>query len=176
MTQFEFLAVFVSIIFGLSLTQILSGAIHLLQRRTLTSSHLGWTLFVLYVLVINWWTFWPWHSHEIWSFLEFSAVILWALTHYVMATALYPSRSLEGYNFDEERRSILWAFIAAGSLDAVQTTLRGGDGAAYYVFVGFMIGATAIGLLTRNSTAHRVIPWVLVISMLIWSFTARLYL
>ena len=56
MSQFEFIAVFVAIIFGLSLTQILSGMIFLAQRRVLTTSHLGWTLFVLYVLSLNWWT------------------------------------------------------------------------------------------------------------------------
>ena len=110
MSQFEFIAVFISIIFGLSLTQILSGAIHLAQARLLERNHLGWTLFVLYVIVINWWTFFPWSKNVGWEFEEFLVILIWALAHYVMAVALFPMQ-MEDYSFPEKRSGVLWTCL-----------------------------------------------------------------
>ena len=55
MSKFEFLAVFVSIIFGLSLTHVLSGAMRSIYQRTFEQTHLVLTSFILIVLVLNWW-------------------------------------------------------------------------------------------------------------------------
>jgi hypothetical protein len=178
MSEFEFIAVFVSIIFGLSLTQILSGAIYLAQRRELSASHAGWTLFVLYMLVINWWTFFPWSQIEQWSFDLFFMILVWALAHYVMATSLFPGRSLEGYRFDERRRAICWAFIFAALTDIGQTAMRGALFSPWYylVFVNYLMFTAAGGLLTTNNRFHRIIPWVLFLSMVTWSFVVRRFL
>jgi len=178
MSQFEFIAVFVAIIFGLSLTQILSGMIFLAQRRVLTNSHLGWTLFVLYVLSLNWWTFWPWSENPSWSFDEFFLVLLWATAHYAMASTLYPSRSLEDYNFEDNRKFVAWAFIVAAILDAAVTATRGDlfDPWYYLVFIGYMNITTSTGVLTRNELVHRYIPWFLLASVGLWSFIVRRFL
>lgn len=178
MSHFEFIAVFVSIIFGLAVTQVLSGAVFLLQRRELKDAHLGWTLFVLYVTTLNWWTFFPWVEQPVWSFADFSVVICWAIAHYIMATALFPSRTLEGYDFNERRHGILWAFIAAALLDAAQTGMRGAlfDPWYYLVFIVYMVVATAAGLVTKIDIVHRVIPWFLLISMVTWAFVVRLFI
>lgn len=175
MSTFEFIAVFVAIIFGLSLTQILSGAVFLLQRKALGMNHLGWTLFVLHVLVLNWWTFFPWSTNPSWEFEEFFAVLVWALAHYAMASALCPSRSLEGYSFEERRSSVLWAFIAAATLDMVQMSVRGDlfDPWYYSIFVIFLIAAASVGLLTRREAVHQVIPWLLILTMFLWSMIER---
>jgi hypothetical protein len=175
MSEFEFIAVFVSIIFGLSLTQILSGAVYQIQARTLGLNQLGWTLFVLYVLAINWWTFFPWSENEIWTFGEFSMVLVWALGHYVMASALYPSRSLEGYSFTERRPLVLWSFLVAATTDVGQTAVQGAlfEPWYYLAFVLFLMTTTAIGLLTPSERIHVTIPWFLILSMLIWSVVVR---
>lgn len=174
MSQFEFIAVFVSIIFGLSLTQILSGALHLAQHQQLQRMHLGWTLFVLYVLTINWWTFFPWSQHEVWAFEEFLIIVIWALAHYVMAIALYPRR-LDNYSFNEKRSAVMWAFLLASVSDMAQTAARGAffDPWYYAPFVLFLMACTAIGLLTKRDALHEFIPWFLVVAMLIWSFVVR---
>lgn len=175
MSQFEFIAVFVSIIFGLSLTQILSGAVAQIQTRSLSVNQLGWTLFVLYVLTINWWTFFPWSRIETWTFGDFFVVLLWALSHYVMASALYPSRSLEGYSFADRRPLVLWSFLLAATTDIAQAAARGAlfDPWYYLLFVLFMMATTALGLLTPNENVHRAIPWFLVILMGVWSVIVR---
>lgn len=175
MSEFEFIAVFVSIIFGLSLTQILSGAVSLTQSRTLGINQLGWTLFVLYVLTINWWTFFPWSKNEVWTFGEFFVVMLWALGHYIMASALFPSRSLEGYSFNDRRPLVLWSFLLAATTDVAQTAVQGTlfDPWYYLLFVLLLMGTTAVGLMTPNETVHRVIPWLLIVAMVVWSIVVR---
>ncbi|MEE4173611.1 MAG: hypothetical protein V2I57_05110 [Xanthomonadales bacterium] len=175
MSEFEFIAVFVSIIFGLSLTQILSGAVAQTQKRALGSDQLGWTLFCMYVLAINWWTFFPWSENEVWTFGEFFVVLIWALSHYFMASALYPSRSLEDYSFAERRPLVLWGFLFAASTDMAQTAVQGAFFEPWYysVFVLFMMGTSAIGLLTSNEQVHRLTPWFLIMCMVAWSGIVR---
>jgi len=174
-SEFEFIAVFVSIIFGLSLTQILSGAVSQLQSRQLNSDQLGWTVFCAYVLAINWWTFFPWSENDVWTFGEFFVVLLWALSHYLMASALYPSRSLEGYSFDERRPLVLWGFLVAAFADMAQTAVRGAffDPWYYSVFVLSAMVITALGLLTANERVHRYTPWLLVLVLATWSAIVR---
>ncbi len=179
MSEFEFIAVFISIIFGLALTQILSGAIYLIQRNRLNTTHLGWTLFILYVLILDWWTFFPWVDNEVWTFDQFFIVLAWAFAHYAVATALYPSRTLEDYQFiDESRRSVCWTFIAAAVLDGASTAMRGDffDPWYYSVFIAYMIVFASLGLLTSNDKVHKSIPWILVVSMAIWSLIVRRFL
>jgi len=67
MSKFEFLAVFISIIFGLSLTHVLSGAMRSIYRGTFEQSHLVLTGFILIVLVLNWWMTFARSNQEIWT-------------------------------------------------------------------------------------------------------------
>lgn len=175
MSEFEFIAVFVSIVFGLSLTQILSGAVAQVQNRSLRVNQMGWTLFVLYVLALNWWTFFPWSKNESWTFGEFAVIMLWALGHYAMASALYPSRSLDGYSFEERRPLVIWAFLFAAAADAAQTAAQGMLFEPWYYlpFVLYLMGTATLGLMTQSETMHRLIPWVLIVSMAVWSLVVR---
>lgn len=52
MSEFEFLAVLVSIVFGLALTQLLSGAVRLFYEDRIDDVHLGWALVVAITLII----------------------------------------------------------------------------------------------------------------------------
>ncbi len=90
MSEFEYLAVFISIIFGISLTHILAGAIRSIYLNNVEQSHLVWTLYILLVMILNWWTAYSWHDQQTWSFDLFMIIIVWSITHYVTAITLYP--------------------------------------------------------------------------------------
>jgi hypothetical protein len=68
MSQFEYLAVFVSIVFGISVTHILAGVIRSIYRGRIDETHIVLTLFFFVVLILNWWTGYNWHDQEVWSF------------------------------------------------------------------------------------------------------------
>jgi hypothetical protein len=58
MDEFEFLAVFISIVVGLGVTHILYGLARLIHNRgqqRAAKLHFVWTLNVLLILLLNWW-------------------------------------------------------------------------------------------------------------------------
>ena len=71
MTEFEFLAVFISIVVGLGVTHILYGTARLIHnrgRQKIGKLHFIWTLNVLLILLLNWWILFLWADHAEWSF------------------------------------------------------------------------------------------------------------
>jgi membrane protease YdiL (CAAX protease family) len=53
MSEFEFLAVLLSIVFGLALTQALSGAIRLLYDDPIDDEQLAWALCIVAALMVK---------------------------------------------------------------------------------------------------------------------------
>lgn len=65
MSEFEYLAVFVSIIFGISVTHILSGVVRSFYRNERDETHFVLTAFFFLVLILNWWTGIAWKDQVI---------------------------------------------------------------------------------------------------------------
>ncbi len=124
MSEFEFLSVLVSIIFGLGLTHILRGSVSQLFRSQALDLRLAYAGFFVVVLVLNWWVFFSWRKNEIWSFELFLALVLWAISHYVVAITLYrPDDAESDSRF--QLHLFLLAFVVAGLLDILQTAREG---------------------------------------------------
>ena len=96
MTEFDFLSVLVSIIFGLALTHVLSGQFRFVYHGKMTERHLLYTGWVFMVLVLNWWMLFTWHDFGPWSFDAFLLIVLWSLSFYILAIALYPPEEVAG--------------------------------------------------------------------------------
>jgi hypothetical protein len=63
MNEFEFLAVFISIVVGLGVTHILMGLariIHARGQQPVSTLHMVWTINVLLILLLNWWVLFLW--------------------------------------------------------------------------------------------------------------------
>ena len=125
MSKFEYLAVIISIIFGISLTHILAGTIRSAYRREADQTHFVLTAFLFLVLILNWWTGYSWADQDVWSFELFLVIIIWAISHYVAAITLYPPQSAGSEAPFEFRRSwFLWAFAGTCLADILQTAAR----------------------------------------------------
>ena len=90
MSKFEFIAVLLSIIFGLALTNLLSGMLRAFFRRDLTDTRIAWTILVGNLLLVNWWLFFRWSDNEVWHYYEYVYLVGWATVHYLMAVSLFP--------------------------------------------------------------------------------------
>jgi hypothetical protein len=53
MSEFEYVAVLLSIVFGLAITQLLSGTVCLFYEDRIEDVRLGWALAVTLALIIN---------------------------------------------------------------------------------------------------------------------------
>lgn len=179
MNEFEYLAVIVSIIFGISVTHILAGAIRTIYRGRVDETHLVLTAFFFLVLILNWWTGYQWHSQVLWSFDLFLIIIIWSVTHYIAAITLYPPQTAGNeYPIEYRRNWFLWAFIGIAVADIVQTAARG-DVFTPWFYLPYVLHYIVLALLAifiNKPGAHRWIAWYLLIVTAIWSFAVRRFL
>lgn len=176
MSEFEYLAVFVSMIFGISVTHVLAGAIRSIYRSQIDETHFVLTGFFFLVLVLNWWVGFSWHSHAHWSFDEFLIIVIWAVSHYVASITLYPPRAAGTEQpFEYRRNWFLWAFAATATLDIIQTAARGELFTPWYYlpFVVHYIAGSLLAIAVDKPWLHRLIAWYFFLSMATWAFLVR---
>ncbi len=177
MTTFEFISVFISIIFGLSLAHLLTGAMHNLFHRKLGFERGAYLLFLTVLVLAQWWTFFRWRNVEVWSFDAFSLLVIWALNIFAMPVALYPPGE-EAHDTLTHRRTLLILMIAMCVFDAAQTALLGDLFKPWYylLFVGHYAALATLAILIQNSRFHKVVAAYFAFSIVTWAFLVRRFL
>lgn len=175
MSQFEYVAVLVSIIVGLALTQILSGV----GRMATTKDgprpywvHLVWTLyFFLYIAFFWWWEF-QLDSSD-WNLTLYFVLIIYATLLFFVSLILHPGdpSGISSYReyYYSNRRWLFGLLIALTLWDFVDTLTKGTD---YFAAMGNMwlfshIGraaTSAVAIVTANETFHKVnaLVWMVI--------------
>ena len=175
MNEFEFLSILVSIIFGLGLTHLLSGLFQLAYRRELTERHVVYTGWVFMVLVLNWWVFFGWRNFAAWSFEVFLLIVLWALSFYVMAIALYPPAGSQSGSSLVRYRLFHTSLVVTVLLDIAWTAAQGKLLTPWY-YLPFVLHYIALAILaevTASRALQRAIAWWFLVSILVWSLVVR---
>jgi hypothetical protein len=175
MSEFEFLAVLLSIVFGLALTQLLSGAMRLFYEERIDDVHLAWALVVALALIINWWGFFQWSDVGQWRFELYAFLMLWATTHYILAASLFPVDSASGVDPERQRRVFLVAFLAVLGVDAIEAGVRGVLFSPWYYLPGVASWAFAasVALIARQRRIERWAAWYTFLSILFFALLAR---
>ena len=121
MGLFEFLMVLVSVVIGLGLTEILTGAANLLRARASVRFHWFHVLFqigVFFALLQQWWEFWDMEGMGAISFFAVLAVLGPPVFLFLIANLLYPGSpegvDLETYYYDQA--PLLWGLVIAGTV------------------------------------------------------------
>lgn len=99
MDEFGYLSVIISVILGLSITQLLQGLSRIINARDRVRIYwptLGWGVLLLLVDVQAWWAmFGLRHKHD-WTFVQFGVVLLEAILLYLLAALMMPELPDEG--------------------------------------------------------------------------------
>jgi multisubunit Na+/H+ antiporter MnhG subunit len=118
---FEFLMVLISVVVGLGLTEILSGAAGLLRVRESVRFHWIHVLFqfgIFFALLQQWWESWDLASVQVISFGAVFFMLLPPICLYLIAHLLYPSPSaeadLEAYYY--RQAPLLWGLVVLGTV------------------------------------------------------------
>jgi len=178
MTEFEFLSVLISIIIGLGLTHVLAGTVRYIFAGRACEGRIVYSLFTLVVLVLNWWVIFTWRDHANWSFDEFLVLVVWAISHYLIAITLYPPDEADFTVFESHRSVFLWSFAGMTLLDIAQTAMRGDLFHPWYYLI-FALHYTAIfsaGTFIKSPAVHRVVSWWCLFSIVAWSLVVRRFL
>ena len=175
MTKFEFIAVLLSIIFGLGLTNLLSGMLQAFLRRELTDTRIAWSIFVGNLLLVDWWLLFRWSDHIDWRFHEFLYLVLWATVHYLMAASLYPYKFLTEYSEELQRKFILVSVLTMAAMDVGENYVGGNlfEPWYYLIMILYIVIFTVLPLVIPKPWVMRVSGWILAISLLFWSVVVR---
>jgi hypothetical protein len=121
MGLFEFLMVLVSVVIGLGLTEVLSGAANLLRARETVRFywfHVLFQLGVFFALLQQWWEFWDMEGMGEISYFAVLAILGPPVFLFLIAHLLYPSNP-EGADLQEYyygQASLLWSLVIAGTV------------------------------------------------------------
>ena len=163
---FLYLAVLVSIIFGLAIQQILLGYRNMILSkggRRWSYSILLWSIIVLLIISQNWWESFGLVGREGWTFLAFSIILAQAIIIFLLAAVIFPrSESDETIDLErhyQDRRVAIYAIAAAY---VISSPLRAWvvDGAILpvldWIFHGVFLALFVLLASVRNSIVHRV--------------------
>jgi len=184
-SEFEFISILISIIIGLGITNLLSGAGRAFYRRQkspIDEVHMVLTASTLLILVLNWWVIFSWRTETDWTFEEFLILIVWMVSLFMLTIFLYPPDLSES----EEHRDI-WlqnrvgyygAYVVMCLFDILQTGMRGGlfRPIWYLPYVGHYALLSAAGLVLRRRGYDRFFAWYQLVTILAWSLLVRRFL
>ena len=122
MDAFEYLGVFISLILGLGVTQLLAAVAGVLRNRAtlrLDVTSMAWAATLLLVHVQAWWSLFGLHDRDDWRFAGFCAVLLPPALLYLLSALVLPppgARLDLAANFERHRRvfhGLLLALVAS---------------------------------------------------------------
>jgi hypothetical protein len=97
--EFGYLSVIISVILGLSVTQLLQGISQVINARDRVRIYwpsIAWALLLLLVDVQAWWAMFGYRNRHTWTFVQFTVVLLEAIMLYLLAALALPSVANEG--------------------------------------------------------------------------------
>lgn len=135
MTPFEYLSVLVSIIVGLALTQLLSGAARLIQLRGRVVLHpatLWWMASLFLINVQVWWVAFERRAGAPWNFFSFLLYLLIPITLFLLSYLVLPDLGDEDQpdlraNFDDNRTWFFGLLAALPVVSLVEQAVRDGS-------------------------------------------------
>jgi hypothetical protein len=120
MDEFGYLSVLLSIILGLSVTQLLQGLSGIIQNRSrvlVYAPSVTWAILLLLIDAQAWWAMFGLRQHHPWTFLDFTVVLLETIFLYLLAALVLPRFDTEGpidlrENYFGHARWFFGSFIA----------------------------------------------------------------
>ena len=175
MSEFEYIAVLLSIVFGLAITQLLAGTMRLFYEGRMDDVRLGWALAVALALIINWWGLFQWRDTEQWRFELYAFLMVWAICHYALAAALFPGDLAGRIDPEDERKVFLVVLLVTMGIDITEAHLRGDLFSPWYYLPSMASWAlvTLAALVVRRRWVDRLAAWYMFASFLFFALIAR---
>lgn len=164
---FNYITVFVSIILGLAVTEILQGFKRLLITRSrvrLYAPAVCWALLTLISLAQTWWAMFDLRRHEQWTFAMYAAVLLQTLFIYTTAALALPDQpdgeeaAMRATYYEHARP--FFALSAAAAIASILKELVLYGRLPETTNLGFHLAfiiATAVAAVTRRPWYHQVL-------------------
>lgn len=168
MDEFNYLAVLLSIVLGLGITQLLSSFGRWLEQRASFQAYapsLLWAATLLLVHVQTWWTMFGLRSHGNWTFLQFSVVLVQPVILYLLATLVLPTSNVSAVdlqsNYYRQRNWFFGLFLMLLGVSLLKDVLLSGA-LPSISNIGFHVCFAVLAisaLVTAHETVHRLVAY-----------------
>ncbi len=162
-SAFEYITVFISIILGLGVTQILTGIadlVHQNERVKIYWPHIIWIVLVLILHVQEWYVTFELRSLDQWRFPLFLFVLLYPVVLFIMARLLFPVGFNEGvidlkkFYFENYRRIFLFGSMLPFLSIIDNLLLRN------YTILDLIAQSTSLVVLSLMALLKNSTPWL----------------
>ena len=165
MDEFGYLAVILSIILGLSVTQLLQGLSQVINARDRVRIYwpaIGWTLLLLVIDVQAWWAMFGYRNQHAWTFLQFAVLLLETIILYLLAALALPTPLGEEtvdlrVNYFRHARWFFGSFVTVLLVSLMKNVVMTGSlqGPLDLGFHLFWIAGATIAAVTCNDLFHK---------------------
>lgn len=94
--EYQHVLAVMSIVLGLTVTQLLKGAAQVYRTRAKVRTywlHWAWTMLLVVFTLLLWWTYWNYRSISEWTFLRFMLYLSPAVAFYFLSSLAFPDPS-----------------------------------------------------------------------------------
>jgi len=180
---YQHVVVVMSIVLGLSVTQLLKGLAQLYRTRNRIRPywlHTAWVVLLIFFSLVLWWLFWSYRSIEEWHFFHFVLYLSPMVVFYFLTSIVIPDPSDPVTNYKEYYFSSRFGFFGTFALQVVLAHAAG------VIVRGlplldhsdpFRLATVVLLLIAMRSTSERVHTVVFVLcALVIVAFTALFHL
>jgi hypothetical protein len=178
MDEFGYLAVILSIILGLSITQLLQGLSNVINARDRVRVYwpaIGWAVLLLVIDVQAWWSMFGYRGRHTWTFLQFAILLLETILLYLLAALALPNTFGDEIvdlraNYFRHARWFFGSFLAVllvslGKNVIMSGAIQGPFDLSFHIF--WLVGAIVAGA-TRNDRFHKVFVCLAGVSFIVY--------
>jgi hypothetical protein len=174
MDNFSFLAVLISIILGLGITQLLSGFGRWVESRFSFPAYaptILWSINLLLMHIQTWWSMYGMRYHPDWTFLQFVVVLLQPIVLYLLSTVVLPSSTAGALdlktNYFTQRRWFFGLLTALLVVSVSRDVVLNGSlpDTGNLLFHGLFLAGAVSGWITARESYHRAIAWCAVVAI-----------
>jgi hypothetical protein len=178
MDEFGYLAVILSIILGLSITQLLQGLSNVINARDRVRVYwpaIGWAVLLLVIDVQAWWSMFGYRGRHTWTFLQFAILLLETILLYLLAALALPNTFGDEIvdlraNYFRHARWFFGSFLAVllvslGKNVIMSGAIQGSFDLSFHIF--WLVGAI-VAAATRNDRFHKVFVCLAAISFIVY--------
>ena len=170
MGVFEYIVVLVSVIMGLGITHLATGATKLIQNRDIVRfyiPHAIWTVNILVHILLIWWGMFWWSNHSEWFAYQYLFITVYAIALFFLAAILYPwdmdkDIDVQAYFF-RNKQWFFGAMLVVWCVDIPETLVKASVDLRpvppeYFWFIILHMGLASVGLATRNYVVQLILP------------------
>jgi hypothetical protein len=175
--EFNHLAVFISMILGLGVAQLLSGFGRWIEQRTTFRAYgpaIAWAGILLVAHVQAWWSMFGLQHQIGWTFLQFWVVLLGPIVLFLLATLVLPGSGAAELdlhtNYFAQRRWFFGLLLGFLALSVAKDLILSGTlpSPANLAFHALLFVTAAIAIATDHETYHLVFAYTSIASMVLY--------